>query len=546
MQGTCDAGPGGYGAAYIDNPNWTDYVAQAQIQFSTINGWAAGLGGRLDPTTGARYAAWVYPDGSGGGADTIKLIKFTSWTDNGVLLGQQSLSSVGTNWHTVTLVFYGTNIAVYFDNALQISTNDPASPLASGGIIVDTVAGYSPYFLGVSNVVVTALPVMANNDSYGGPENGILTVDAPGVLINDIGANLTAVEVSPPANGSLTLNANGSFIYTPNTNFTGTDSFTYQASNGQTNSNIATVTLNITPFLANNDSYSLVENTTLNVAAPGVLGNDSTGGASLTAVLVSGPANGVLTLNTDGSFSYTPTNGYLGADTFTYEANNGQTNSNIATVNLTVTRVPPAANNDAYATLENTPLAVPLPGVLANDTTGGGTLSAIPVSGAANGALTLNADGSFNYIPASNYFGIDSFTYKATEGSLTSGVATATIDVTPPGALFYDSFTRSVNNTNSLLPWIVEDGIWTNSNGEVEGQSPIQNNDDYGRIILAIPTGRTIWYKGKFNSPRPTVGVERWQGRLDPMTGEHYAAWIYPEGSGGAVGGAAALNQLKR
>ena len=545
MLGTCDAGPGGYGAAYINNINWTDYVAQAQIQFSTINGWAAGLGGRLDPTTGARYAVWVYPDGSGGGADTIKLIKFTSWTDNGVLLGQQSLSSVGINWHTLTLVFYRTNISVYFDKALQISTNDPASALTSGGIIVDTVAGYSPYFVGVSNVVVIALPVMANNDSYGGPENGMLTVNVPGVLINDIGANLTAVEVSPPANGSLTLNANGSFIYTPNTNFTGTDSFTYQASNGQTNSNIATVTLNITPFLANNDSYSLVENNTLNVPAPGVLGNDSTGGASLTAVLMSGPANGVLTLNTDGSFSYTPTNGFLGADTFTYEANNGQTNSNIATVNLTVTRVPPAANNDAYATLENTPLAVPLPGVLANDTTGGGTLSAIPVSGAANGALTLNADGSFNYIPASNYFGIDSFTYKATEGSLTSGVATATIDVTPPGALFYDSFTRSVNNTNSLLPWIVEDGIWTNSNGEVEGQSPIQNNDDYGRIY----TGDTNWTDYLVQGQIQFSTANGWGGgiggRLDPMTGEHYAAWIYPEGSGGAVGGAAALKLIK-
>ena len=84
--------------------------------------------------------------------------------------------------------------------------------------------------------------------------------------------------------------------YTPNTGFVGVDSFTYQASNGQTNSNIATVSISVTPFVANNDSYSVVENTALTVAAPGVLGNDTSGGASLTAVLVSGPTNGILTL----------------------------------------------------------------------------------------------------------------------------------------------------------------------------------------------------------------------------------------------------------
>jgi len=286
MQGTCDPGPDSYGGAYSDNRNWTDYVAQAQIQFSTVSAWAGGLGGRLNPTTGARYMAWVYPDGSGGGANTIQLLKFSSWIV-GSSLGQVSVPAVGTNLHTVALAFQGTNIDVYFDGALKISTNDPA-PYTNGGIMVDMTAS-SAFSLGVKNVVVTTLPVEANNDSYSVLENTSLMVEAPGVLGNDVGTGLTAVQVSGPTNGVLTLNSDGSFTYTPNSGYIGADSFAYQASNGQTNSNIATVSLNITPFLASNDSYSVVANTILSVGAPGVLGNDTSGGESLTAVLVSAP-----------------------------------------------------------------------------------------------------------------------------------------------------------------------------------------------------------------------------------------------------------------
>ncbi len=89
--------------------------------------------------------------------------------------------------------------------------------------------------------------------------------------------------------------------------------------------------------VANNDSYSTGEDTALSVPAPGVLGNDSDADSDpLTAVLVSGPAHGTLTLNPDGSFSYTPTANYSGADSFSYKANDGTADSNVATVSLTV------------------------------------------------------------------------------------------------------------------------------------------------------------------------------------------------------------------
>ena len=535
MQGTADAGKGGYGGAYIDNPGWTDYVAQAQIQFSTTSANLAGLGGRLDPVSGAHYAAWVFPEESGGGSNILQLVKFTSWTDIHTftgyqqVLGRANLSSVGTNWHTLTLAFHGTNIFVYFDNQLKISTNDPTSPLTNGGIIMDMLPYPSTFTLGVSNVIVTTLPVTAYNDSYSATENTTLAVAAPGVLGNDLGTNLTAILVTGPTNGVLALNSDGSFTYTPDTNYIGTDTFTYQASNGQTNSNIATVSFNITPFVANNDSYSMVENTTLSMAAPGVLAND-TGGTNLTAILVSGPTHGVLTLNSDGSFTYTPDNNYIGTDSFAYQANNGQINSDVATVTINITLDPPAANNDVYAILENSPLTVSAPGVLANDTGGSGPLTAILANGTANGTLTLNADGAFNYMPGTNFAGIDSFTYQATDGSLTSSVAMATIDVTPPGDLFYDTFARSSSSSNSLLPWIVYDGTWAIAGGQLQGQSP---NGNYGNIYV----NNTNWTDYSVQAQVQFSTANGWGGgiggRLDPTTGAHYAAWIYPDGSGG-------------
>jgi large repetitive protein len=107
-------------------------------------------------------------------------------------------------------------------------------------------------------------------------------VAAPRVLGNDSdrdGNPLSAVLVSGPSHGTLTLNANGSFIYTPGADYDGTDSFTYRASDGTLDSNQATVTIKITATndrpTADDDTYSTTEDTALTVAAPGVLGNDN-------------------------------------------------------------------------------------------------------------------------------------------------------------------------------------------------------------------------------------------------------------------------------
>ncbi len=193
-------------------------------------------------------------------------------------------------------------------------------------------------------------------DSYSTDEDTALVVAAPGVLGNDSdvdGDSLTAVNVTNPANGTLTLNANGSFTYTPASNYNGSDSFTYKANDGTVDSNTVTVSITVNAVndapVAVADSYSTDEDTALVVAAPGVLGNDSdVDGDSLTAVNVTNPANGTLTLNANGSFTYTPASNYNGSDSFTYKANDGTVDSNTVTVSITVNAVndAPVVSND--------------------------------------------------------------------------------------------------------------------------------------------------------------------------------------------------------
>jgi VCBS repeat-containing protein len=299
----------------------------------------------------------------------------------------------------------------------------------------------------VATVTITVGPVndlpLAADDACQVPEDGVLTVPTPGVLGNDAdpdGDLLSAVLVTGPAHGQLTLNPSGSFTYTPAGNYHGPDSFTYKANDGQADSNVATVTITVTPVndrpVALDDAYQVAEDGVLTVPTPGVLGNDTDpDGDLLSAVLVTGPAHGQLTLNPSGTFTYTPAGNYHGLDNFTYKANDGQADSNVATVTITVAPVndPPVAGGESYRVGQKGRLAVAAPGLLGNDTDiDGDTLTAILVAKPGHGTLELNADGSFTYTPVPSYNGSDSFTYKANDGQADSNVATVTITVRAP------------------------------------------------------------------------------------------------------------------
>ena len=180
------------------------------------------------------------------------------------------------------------------------------------------------------------------------------------------------------------------------------------------------------PPLAMDDAFDVAGGSSL----LDVLANDTDpdGGRAFPEI-VEAPQHGAAAL--EGFLvRYTPEPGYTGPDHFRYTITDGVTEST-ATARIQVmggANLPPVASDDAYAS-EPAGVSVPAPGVLANDSDPeGATLSAALASPPSHGSAVLNGDGSFVYTPNPGFAGLDSLTYRASDGELFS-VATVTIEV---------------------------------------------------------------------------------------------------------------------
>jgi hypothetical protein len=178
---------------------------------------------------------------------------------------------------------------------------------------------------------------VAQDDSAGTAKGAAVTV---AVLANDSSPNgdpLTVTSLTQPANGMVVLNADGTVTYTPKTGFAGSDSFTYRASDGVSESEVATVTIQVFNHapVARDDSAVTLKSTAVTID---ILANDEDAdGDALTVIWLSQPKNGTLVFNANGTITYTPKKGFTGTETFTYKLTDGLAESNIATVTITVT-----------------------------------------------------------------------------------------------------------------------------------------------------------------------------------------------------------------
>lgn len=339
-----------------------------------------------------------------------------------------------------------------------------------------------------------------NDPPFAGDDFALTPQEVPvsgQLLTNDFDVNgdniiINTTQISGPSNGSVVINANGTYTYTPNSGFTGPDQFVYEICDDGTPSLCAQATVYITVYPDNNPPIAVNDfnNTLVDTPVSGsVITNDSDpdgDNLTVTTTPISGPTNGSLTLNPNGSYTYTPDPGFEGEDSFTYVVCDDGIPTLCDTADVTISVIPvtedndpPVANPDAYVTLEDVPISG---NILVNDDDPDGDniiLNVNPLTGPSNGSVTVSPTGAITYTPNPGFIGQDSFTYEICDDGtpVLCDTTTVTIIVTP-----------DYSGPSNDPPFAGDDAALTPMDVPVSGQLLTNDFDPNGDNIIINTT----------------------------------------------------------
>ena len=373
-----------------------------------------------------------------------------------------------------------------------------------------------------------------------------LTISAFSIA-GEAGPFVLGVPYAIPGAGTLTINSDGSYAFAPVANYTGPiPVITYSVSDGNGGTDTSTLALSMVaandPPVDGNEMMAVTEDTPLNVpAASGLLANASdVDGDPLTilAFSIAGeagpfvvgmpyaiPGVGTLTINSDGSYGFTPIANYTGpipAITYTVSDGNGGTDTSTLTLSMVAANDPPAASNGNLTTPESVPYNGTLP--IAIDADGDPLVYGPGATPPAHGTVLINPDGTYTYTPAPSYAGPDTFTYSVSDGT-TVVERTIIVTVTPvntPPAGVNDVIVIAPGSTPAPVNVLGND---TDADGDplTIASATIDTNGDGGQdpIMLGAPTPIT----GPMGAPIGTITVAA-DGRVTFTPAPSYAGPI--------------------
>lgn len=323
-------------------------------------------------------------------------------------------------------------------------------------------------------------PPVAMDDAVTVKEDRSVIISVETILGNDSdsdGDTLSIVSISAPEHGTLTDNGDGTYTYTPDSNYHGADELTYVLSDGNGGEVSATVSIEVKSVndapRAKDDEAVTDEDTPLSITAQQLLDNDrDVDHRTLMIDRVTQPEHGTLTDNSDGTYTYLPSENYHGADVFSYTVRDGRGKTSTANVVVTINAVSdaPIAADDEVSTNEDTALTILATDLLANDSDADGdTLIITETFSPSHGVLTENGDGTYTYSPNENHNGNDVFTYTVSDRYET---ASATVTITVNAVNDAPFAAGDAVTTDQDTPLVLTTAQLTANDTDIDGDAP--------------------------------------------------------------------------